>query len=523
MSLSVSVVDLETTLPSLTSQLLMPRHGVLALGTSLAQAGHRVAVYIECLNGVSVADLCAADVVGFAVTFPNITRVAKLAGEVRRANPRAMILAGGPHATISPTEVLGFADVVVRDEAEVTAVELLKRIEQGGSLETVAGISFRRNGCATHTPRRPYLRKATSSEDPHLLPGFIPTSRTRQLLRGTRYCGYATTSRGCPFPCTFCYENMVGGTGHRPREVASLIEDIRRKKAVFGTNRFWFADSNFTTNPEHAKSVLRQIIDADLGCQFTALCRIDVGRQPELLDLMRDAGVVTLSLGMEAIEDGRLASLEKRQTVAAIVETVRQVHARGIAAFGLFMVGFDGDTERTPGRITSFCREHGVDGLSTYCLTEYPALPGRTLPRYRICDPNPDYYTGHFVTTFPRDVRPSALERAVFDALLQFYHPRRWLGIAARADWHKFRFQVPLAIQFRRISQLSAVHQRYLAEVEAPYYERTGRLDEELLRRRPVVAEPLPPDTMAGWRDAGEATTPSKSLPLLDPELAVLL
>jgi hypothetical protein len=407
---------------------------------------------------------------------------------------------------------------VIRDEAEATVVELLDHLDRNVSLDKVAGISFRRDGQVVHNPRRLYLRGQSAVEDLTLLKGFHRRSRLGQLVRAERYCGYATTSRGCPFPCTFCYENMIGGTGHRVREIGSLVEDIRRKKEFFGVNRFWLADSNFTTNPAHAREVLRAIIRADLGCRFTALCRIDVGTHPDLLDLMRDAGVVTLSLGMEAIEDDRLASIEKRQTVAAIIRTVEEVHRRGIAAFGLFMVGFDGDTERTPGQLTSFCQRHGVDGLSIYCLTEYPALPGRTLPRYRICDPNPDYYTGHFVTTFPRDVRPSVLERAVFDAMLRFYHPRHWLTIAARADWHKFRFQLPLAIQFRRMARLSAHHQRYLARVEAPYYDRAGRLDEAALQRRPVVY-PGPVETLAAWSDPGAPLTSATplALPLADP------
>jgi radical SAM superfamily enzyme YgiQ (UPF0313 family) len=519
--MTVVIVDLETALPTLTSQFLMPRHGVFALGTALAEAGHSVSIQVECLNGVKPAEMVAADVVGFAVTYPNITRVAALAKKIKEENPRAVILAGGPHATLSPAEVLGFADVVVRDEGEVTAVEVLQRLERGAPLDGVAGVSFRRNGRAVHTPRRGYTRGAGGVEDLGLLGGFRRLSRVRQLARGRIYCGYATASRGCPFPCTFCYENMIGGTGHRPREVGALVEDIRRKKEVFGTNRFWFADSNFATNPSHTRAVLRSIIGADLRCHFTALCRIDVGKHPDILDLMREAGVVTLSFGMEAIEDGRLASIEKRQTVDAIVRTVGEVHRRGMAAFGLFMVGFDGDTGQTPWRITRFCRDHGVDGLSIYCLTESPNLPGRTLPRYRICDPNPDYYTGHFVTTFPRDVRPSVLERSVFGALLNFYHPRHWLGIAARRDWHKFRFQVPLALQFRRMAQISATHQLHLAEAEAPYYDRTGRLDEDLLRRRPVVAGPLPPDTLAAWRDPADPGAAPTPLTLIEPPLTV--
>jgi|GEM_PF-1750417 len=516
MPLTVVIVDLETPLPTLTSQLLMPRHGVLALGTALARAGHQVAVHVECLNGVCHPDLIRADVVGFAVTYPNLTRVAALARAVKQDNPRAVILAGGPHATVSPTEVLGFADIVVRDEGEKTAVELLERLENGGRIDDVQGITFRQDGRVVHTPRRAYIRGDTTTEDLTLLKGFSLPTRVSRMTRGEVMCGYATTSRGCPFPCTFCYENMIGGTGHRVRDVDSLVEDIRQKKQFFGTNRFWFADSNFTTNPAHAREVLRAIIDANLGCRFSVLCRVDVGTRPDILDLMRDAGVATLSLGMEAIEDERLASIEKRQTVAAIVHTIEEVHRRGMAAFGLFMVGFDGDTEQTPWRITRFCREHEVEDLSIYCLSEYPELPGRTLPRYRICEPNSDYYSGHFVTTFPRDVRPSVLERAVFGALLDFYDPRGPQNDRRLAG--KLDIRAGQYLQIKRMAQIAARHQVRLAEVETPYYGPDGTLREEILRANPLIRHPIPADTLAGWSDPADpkpATDDRMSLPVV--------
>ena len=510
MPLKLALVDLETALPCITSPLLMPRHGVLSVGTAAARAGHTVNVWVECLNGVDESDLLNSDVVGFAVTHPNLSRVAKLSYRIKQNSSSAYLIAGGPHATISPTEVLNFVDVVVRDEAEDTIVELLNCFGSGRPITNINGISYKKDGRVIHNPRRRYRVGGISGEDLDLLTNFDANARKASLARGQVLCGYANTSRGCPFPCTFCYENMIGGTGFRAGDTVSLIEDIRRKRSFFGTDRFWFTDSNFTTNARHAREVLEAIIHAKLDCRFSILSRVDIGSRPEILDLMRAAGVVELSIGMEAIDDERLASIEKRQTVASIIKAINELHLRQMTIHGLFMVGFDGDTDETPSKIAEFCRNYGVHDFNFYCLAEYPQLPGRTLPRYRICEMNPDYYTGHFVSTFPRDVRPSALERSVFDALVKFYDPR--IGSNSKRFENQLNIHAAQYLQVKRMQRISIEHQKQLAATEDRYYDNSGKLSEDFLRANPLLTYPIPPDTYANWQDPEAPVNPATSL-----------
>jgi radical SAM superfamily enzyme YgiQ (UPF0313 family) len=467
---------------------------------------------------VNESELVKSDVVGFAVTYPNLSRVSMLAQRIKHTSPTTLLIAGGPHATVSPAEVLNYVDVVIRDEAEDTIVEVLDRFQKGKALDDVDGISYKKEGRVLHNRRRAYRRGAVSDDDLSLLAGFDAASRKSRMTRGEVLCGFANASRGCPFPCTFCYENMIGGTGYRSRDIASLVDDIRRKKEFFGTDRFWFTDSNFDTNHKHTREVLRAIIDADLQCRFSILSRVDVGARPDILDLMYEAGVVELSIGMEAIEDERLASIEKRQTVASIIQTIEELHRRQMTIHGLFMVGFDGDTEETPWKLTEFCRQHGVHDLNIYCLSEYPELPGRTLPRYRICETNADYYTGHFVTTFPRDVKPSVLELAVYQSLMAFYDPRK-AGSESRAD-SQLDIRAGQYVQIRRMQRVAAEHQDQLRIVEAPFYDMNGHLREEALRSSPLLCHSLSPATLANWKDPSDPTQTTLSPQLVDLKFA---
>jgi hypothetical protein len=519
MPLRVGLVDLDPSLPNLTSQLLLPRHDVLAVGTAARAAGHEVDVFIEAWNGVPAGDLHRYDVVGAAVTGSNLRRVDELFRAVRRRRPDVRLVAGGPHATLIPTDVARLADVVVRDEGEVTFVELLAAFEAGRDPAGVAGVSLRRGDRVVHAPRRAFRKGEPLVEDLDLLRGFRRKSLLGQLRQGGVYTGYATTSRGCPFPCTFCYENMIGGTGFRKQPIQAFIEDVRNKRDVLGTRSFWLADSNFTTDPAHCRDVLEAIVAAKLGCTFSALCRTDVGHRPELLDLMRRAGFESLILGIEAVDDPTLTRIRKKQTVDEASEAIRAIRRAGLGVYGLFMVGFDDDTARAPWSIVAYAEEHDLAGVSIYCMTEYESLPGRTLPRWRICETDLDYYNGHFVTTFPMLTRPSILEREVFAALLSYQSPRKIADALRAGDVKRAQLHLAHYVQLQRMARVSRRHQARLAAIEAPYYDAQDRLRVDVLRARPVITSQLSPDILADWTDPDDPprtkpSEPRRALPL---------
>lgn len=515
MTLKVAIVDMEAALPAVCDLLLQPRRDVLAVGTAAAEAGHDVEVYVEILNGVPSKRLPEYDVVGAALSGPNFKSVQRFFEHVRQVNPQAKLVTGGPHASVSPNDALKFADVVVREEGEVTFVELLAAFEAHAPLDPIAGISFKRDGRVIHNPRRKFLQQIGTVHNLELLADFKRLSLPRQVMKYMgRYVGQVVASRGCPYPCTFCYENMLGGTGYRKHAIEPLIVDIRQKKAFFRTPEFQLADANFGANPKHTREVLRAIIDADLGCRFTALCRVDIGRHPDILELMKEAGFRSLALGLESLENSALASVQKRQTREEMVESIARIRSFGIEVFGLFMVGFDGDGESTPDSIVSFCQEHDICGMSMYCLTEYPGLPGRTIPRYRICEVDLDYSGAHFVNTFAKNVRPSTLERAIYRATLRFYSPQRVLA-SVFGKHRGFAFQMGMYYIMRKLAKISKIHVRRLKEIEAPYYDSHNRLREDYLRAHPVLTEPLDNDLLADWEDAGEAEagfTPAASI-----------
>ncbi len=80
----------------------------------------------------------------------------------------------------------------------------------------------------------------------------------------------------------------------------------------------FFYDDNFTANPAKTKELLREMIRLRLGFKWSTQVRTDVARDPEMLDLMAEAGCATLYIGFESVDPAALKEMKKSQTVEEI-------------------------------------------------------------------------------------------------------------------------------------------------------------------------------------------------------------
>jgi B12-binding domain/radical SAM domain protein len=135
--------------------------------------------------------------------------------EVAAARARAIYIAGGPHPSALPEEVLQYFDIVVIGEAEETLPELIDAIKKGRSVDNVLGIAYCKDGKTICTAAR-------SAVDLDLYPPF----------RGG-ILAPIEISRGCPWSCAYCQTPRLFGSRMRHRSIdviarfASYHRDIR--------------------------------------------------------------------------------------------------------------------------------------------------------------------------------------------------------------------------------------------------------------------------------------------------------
>jgi radical SAM superfamily enzyme YgiQ (UPF0313 family) len=299
------------------------------------------------------------------------------------------VVAGGPHATFSPEEVLRHCDAVVIGEAESVWADLLDDAERGELRRIYRGEPLPLNKLPT--PRY------------DLLPDRFFVRRVVQA------------TRGCPFACSFCTVPTIN-PGFRMRPVSDVIEDIRydRFKHWWQRKVVWFWDDNLTANRPYIKELLEAMVP--LKRWWLTQASMDIAKNGELLDLMAKSGCIGVFFGIESFGDESLKAANKRQNrVDYYRECIEAVHKRGIAVMAGFIAGFDGDTPQSIEAMAHRLYEIGVDVPFLSVLTPYRGTPlydqlaqeGRLLQ-----DRGWDFYNGYNVTFQPKGMGPDDLLQA---------------------------------------------------------------------------------------------------------------
>lgn len=253
-----------------------------------------------------------------------------------------------------------------------------------------------------------------------------------------------STSRGCPFKCTFCTIPQTSGSTIRYRTPEAVVADIRQQMALSGHRYIYFADDNFTVNPTRTKSLLRKIIGSNLGMRFSAQVRVETTCDPELMDLLAKAGCYLVFVGFESLNESTLAEYRKggRQTPERIETAVREFHKHRIMVHGMFVIGSDSDQPGTAMRTARWAEQLGLESLQMLPICPLPGTQlltrleeeGRVFKSWdeQLGGPYIPYGAGNYVLYNPRQMTPVELQKELLAAYTYFYRPRNLLRAAMK-------------------------------------------------------------------------------------------
>ncbi len=403
----------------------LPRLALPLLGTMLRDRGHRVTVFLEEWGEVDESVVREADLVLISTITPTAPRAYALAERIRRTYGKPVVL-GGPHVTFCPDEALEYADFVVRGEGEFTVLDLVEALSNGGGWEKIAGLSYRRGEEKIHNPAREGFVELDDLPVPDfsLVPGVSAEKlRIYPIM----------TSRGCPYGCIFCSVIAMFGRRYRYRSSELILEELSRIQA--GQHVFFY-DDNFAANRKRTKELLESLVRRGFRGGWSAQVRIDIYKDPELLELMRRSGCFVVYIGLESVNPETLKAFRKGITYQEIEEGIRTLHRYGIRVHGMFVLGADTDTEETIQATLEFARRVGLDSAQFLILTPVPGT--RLFEDYqkagRIFETSWDLYDGHHVVFRPAQLSARRLQELSYLLHCRFYSLREALRFLLRGD-----------------------------------------------------------------------------------------
>lgn len=166
--------------------------------------------------------------------------------------------------------------------------------------------------------------------------------------------------------------------------------EIEYLKSEYGVEGVVLTDEiGIPLNRRHAIEHLEAI--GRTGIVWRGQCRVD-GITAELAGLAREAGCITLGMGVESAVQRCLDIIDKRTSVEKAKETIRLVKTNGIEARLYMIIGLPGEPEDIVERTWSFIEETNPDLVYLSLFTVRPGTEVYSFPeRFGIKRVNTDW------------------------------------------------------------------------------------------------------------------------------------
>ena len=366
---------------------LYPPIGLAYLAAVLEQDGHEIKI-IDCpVCGVDheklKAELAsfAPMLIGITSMTPTILSAFQSARVAKEACPDSTVVLGGPHATFMSKQILSqeaAVDIVVRGEGEKTILELAQHSPNLDSLHKIKGITFKNHdGQITQTPNRPFIQNL----DELPLPAYKYVPLERYRIFGRTHL-QVTTSRGCPYQCSFCISSQMFGAKFRARSPKNVVDELEWLRDVHGANGISFCDDTLTLDRQRILEICEEIKNRKIGLPWGCLTRVDRVSK-EVLAKMREAKCQLIHFGVESGSQKILDAVKKGTTVGQNEKAIKLTKEEGLFVAVSVIVGYPGETKDTVEKTMDFIRKTEPDDVWLAIATPYPGTELRTLVESR--------------------------------------------------------------------------------------------------------------------------------------------
>ncbi|MCB9897441.1 MAG: B12-binding domain-containing radical SAM protein [Planctomycetes bacterium] len=289
------------------------------------------------------------DVLGVSVVTPHVPGAARLLEAAKSWSRDLFTVAGGPHATALPADLLDeipALDAVCVGEGDRTLPELLDARADGAGLGAVPGLHLRDGGFTGHRDvvddldtLAPLDRTLLDWPAYAALAGRKGVASPGVIRRGIR-AAQVHLSRGCYARCVFCSTNAVWGERARPgirrRSVGCVLAEIDELAGRWGINHLNFEDDIFPPTLRYLEELCEALIPRKLTWSCNA--RVD-GLRREHFELMAASGCLKIDFGVESGSERILELNQKLVTRERVVHVFAEAKRVGILRTAYLMLG----------------------------------------------------------------------------------------------------------------------------------------------------------------------------------------
>jgi len=221
------------------------------------------------------------------------------------------VIWGGAHVNVMSEESLNHADMICLGEGEEALLKLVRNMSAHEKVDTtIKNIWFNTDSGIV----RNEICDLEENLDKYPFPDFDLNSMyvknetgfekiSEKHLNG-EYC--IMTSRGCPYRCTYCYNNyrwrQYKGKGKylRTRSIEKVIEELSIAKSTFnGLRKIKFMDDSFIARKNDDFQKFKVLYSENIDLPFYALAE-PMAFNFEKVRLLKECGLSELQVGIQS-------------------------------------------------------------------------------------------------------------------------------------------------------------------------------------------------------------------------------
>lgn len=271
---------------------------------------------------------------------------------IKNIDKNIITIMGGGVVSSDPELILNNLkmDFGIIGEGEYTVAELVDAVINKRDFNQIKGIIYKdERGMIICTQPRPEIKDLDSLPYPDYA-GFNVERYIEQSLPDTifyRAVGHdkprildMTSSRSCPFSCTFCFH--TSGKTYRQRTLESFFKEVDYVIGKYGVNVLSVCDELFSVDSD------RMLKFGEMAKKYKVKWRVSIKVNPpvdlNVLRQLKEYGLIHIIFGLESVNNKILKSMRKGITGEQINVALKTVYDAKICFGGNFLVG---DTEET--------------------------------------------------------------------------------------------------------------------------------------------------------------------------------
>ncbi|MBU4393392.1 MAG: B12-binding domain-containing radical SAM protein [Desulfobacteraceae bacterium] len=262
-----------------------------------------------------------------------------------RTKSNIPIVVGGWHCTLFPEQMAEseLTDYVVIGEGEDPVVDLAIRLSNGSRPSNKIRPRVYHDLNALPMPNYDLV-----PDIEHYITNYLTDRLAAYVPQPIRWLPY-DSSRGCPSQCAFCINVVAKNQKYRKKSANKVLDETDRLIKKYKLTHLKFIDDNYFVDIKRARTIATGFIKRGQHKTVTydCECRCDYFNDrmlnDETLELLRESGLVQLTLGIESGSMRTLKIMRKGITVEQAERAVQMCDRHGIIARSSFMFEVPGE------------------------------------------------------------------------------------------------------------------------------------------------------------------------------------